>query len=60
LTQSVEGVDEWMIHVPGPAQEPFVELLRHGLRFDGPPIIYCATGTETDHSRYLPSTFALP
>ena len=60
LTRQVEGVEDWMIHVPGRAQETFVELLRLGLRLDGPPIIYCATGDETDHSRYLPSTFALP
>lgn len=60
LTRQVEAVEDWMVHVPGPAQETFVALLRHGLRFDGPPIIYCATGQETDHSRYLPSTFALP
>ena len=30
------------------------------MRFDGPPIIFCATEPRIDHSRYLPATFALP
>ncbi len=60
LTRRVEPIEGWMIHVPGPAQEAFSVLLRHGFRLDGPATIYCATGPEIDHSRYLPSTFALP
>jgi GNAT superfamily N-acetyltransferase len=60
LTRRVQAIEDWMINVPGPAEETFVELLRQGFRLDGPPIIYCASGSETDHSRYLPSTFALP
>ncbi len=35
-------------------------LLNAGLRLDGPPIIYCASDTTIDHSRYLPATYALP
>ena len=49
-----------MVHVPGPAAEPFAALLKAGMRFDGPPIIFCATEPGIDHSRYLPATFALP
>jgi hypothetical protein len=60
LMDRVEAVENWMIHVPGVAAEPFAALLRAGLRFDGPPIIYCATEPGIDHTRYLPATFALP
>jgi len=30
------------------------------MRFDGPPVLFCATRDGIDHSRYLPATFALP
>lgn len=60
LMQEVEPIEDWMINVPGPAAEPFEALLKAGMRLDGPPIIYCATDESIDHSRYLPSTFALP
>lgn len=60
LMKSVEVVDGWQIHVPGLCAEPFAALLRAGMRFDGPPIIYCATDPGIDHSRYVPATFALP
>ena len=60
LMDEVESVEDWMIHVPGVAAEPFAALLRAGMRFDGPPILYCATESRIDHSRYLPATFALP
>jgi hypothetical protein len=60
LMEQVEAVEDWMVHVPGPAAETFESLLRAGLRFDGPPIIFCATEPGIDHSRYLPATFALP
>ncbi len=60
LMKEIEPVEDWMVNVPGPAAEPFESLLRAGMRFDGPPIIYCATDLRTDHSRYMPSTFALP
>ena len=56
----VDAVDGWQIHVPGVAAEPFVALLRSGMRFDGAPIIYCASEPGIDHSRYVPATFALP
>jgi GNAT superfamily N-acetyltransferase len=53
-------VETWLLNVPGPASETFVALLKAGLRLEGPPIVYCATELRIDHSRYLPSTFALP
>ena len=60
LMEQIEPPEEWMVHVPGPAAETFAALLRTGMRFDGPPIIFCATEAGIDHSRYLPATFALP
>ncbi|HYI22108.1 MAG TPA: GNAT family N-acetyltransferase [Candidatus Limnocylindrales bacterium] len=60
LMKEIEPVEDWMLNVPGPAAEPFESLLKAGMRFDGPPIIYCATDGRTDHSRYMPATFALP
>jgi hypothetical protein len=60
LMEAVEVADGWQVHVPGVAAEPFAGLLGAGMRFDGPPIIYCATEPTIDHSRYVPATFALP
>jgi Acetyltransferase (GNAT) family len=60
LMDRIEPVEDWMVHVPGPAAEPFAVLLQAGMRFDGPPIVFCATEPRIDHSRYLPATFALP
>jgi GNAT superfamily N-acetyltransferase len=60
LMTSVPPVDAWMVNVPGVASELFTELLRVGLRLEGPPAIFCATEMRMDHRRYLPSSFALP
>ena len=60
LMGEVEAVEDWMVHVPGVAAEPFAALLQAGMKFDGPPIIFCATEPGVDHTRYLPATFALP
>jgi hypothetical protein len=60
LMDAVPVADGWQIHVPGVAARPFATLLGAGLRFDGPPIIYCATELTIDHERYVPATFALP
>jgi hypothetical protein len=60
LMEAIEPVEDWMVHVPGVAAEPFVALLKAGMKFDGPPIIYCASEPGIDHTRYLPATFALP
>ena len=60
LMDEVEAVEGWQVHLPGVAAEPFAALLRAGMRFDGPPILYCATDPGIDHSRYVPATFALP
>ncbi|MEX2546408.1 MAG: GNAT family N-acetyltransferase [Chloroflexota bacterium] len=60
LMDQIEPREDWMVHVPGPAAEPFSALLQAGMRFDGPPVIFCATQPGIDHSRYLPATFALP
>lgn len=60
LMDQIDAVEDWMVHVPGPADTVFATLLQAGMRFDGPPIIYCATEPRLDHSRYLPATFALP
>ena len=56
----IDPPEDWMVHVPGPAAETFVALLKNGMRLDGPPILFCATHDGIDHSRYLPATFALP
>lgn len=60
LMAQIEPLEDWMVHVPGVAAETFAALLRAGMRFDGPPILFCATRDGVDHSRYLPATFALP
>ena len=60
LMGEVEAAEDWMVHVPGVAAESFTALLKAGMRFDGPPIIFCATDPGIDHTRYLPATFALP
>jgi GNAT superfamily N-acetyltransferase len=60
LTRQVAAVDAWQVLVPGPADATFVTLLNAGLRFDGPPAIFCATRPGPDYTRYLPASFALP
>lgn len=60
LMREVEPLEGWMIHLPGPAIETFQALVSAGMRLDGPPIIFCASQSRIDHSRYVPSTFALP
>jgi hypothetical protein len=60
LMTEIDAVEDWMVHVPGVAAESFAALLRAGMKFDGPPIIYCSTEPGIDHTRYLPATFALP
>jgi GNAT superfamily N-acetyltransferase len=60
LMREIEPLEAWMVHVPGPAAEPFSALLSAGMRIDGPPVLFCASSHAIDHSRYLPSTFALP
>lgn len=60
LTAAVDALDAWQVLVPGPADTTFVGLLSVGLRFEGPPALYCATEPGPDFSRYLPATFALP
>lgn len=60
LMGRLPDVETWLLNVPGPAAETFQTLLKAGLRLEGPPLVYCATELRIDHSRYLPSTFALP
>ncbi|MEA2677384.1 MAG: hypothetical protein QOJ81_1525 [Chloroflexota bacterium] len=60
LMREIGSLEDWMINVPGPAADAFAGLLRAGMRIDGPPVLFCASGHSIDHSRYLPSTFALP
>jgi GNAT superfamily N-acetyltransferase len=60
LTREVTAVDAWQLLAPGPADETFVALLKAGLRFDGPPAIFCSTRPGPDYTRYLPASFALP
>jgi GNAT superfamily N-acetyltransferase len=60
LMDHLPDVETWLLNVPGPAAETFQALLRAGLRLEGPPVVYCATELRIDHSRYVPSTFALP
>jgi GNAT superfamily N-acetyltransferase len=60
LTARLPDVETWLLNVPGPASETFETLLKAGLRLEGPPVVYCATELRIDHSRYVPSTFALP
>ncbi len=60
LMAELDPPEDWMVHVSGVAAETFVALLASGMRFDGPPVLFCATRDGIDHSRYLPATFALP
>ncbi len=60
LMAQLDPPDAWLVQVPGHAAETFTALLQAGMRFDGPPVIYCATEDRLDHSRYLPAGFALP
>lgn len=60
LMRQVEPLEDWMVHVPGPAAGAFTALLNAGMKLDGPPVVFCASDVAIDHSRYLPSTFALP
>lgn len=60
LTREVAAADAWQVLLPGPADATFVALLNAGLRFDGPPAIFCATRPGPDYTRYLPASFALP
>lgn len=60
LMNHMPDVETWLLNVPGPAAETFAALLNSGLRLEGPPVVYCATELRIDHSRYVPSTFALP
>ena len=60
LMAEIDPPEDWMVHVPGVAAETFAAMLNSGMRFDGPPILFCATRDGIDHSRYLPATFALP
>ena len=60
LMRQVEPLEDWMIHVPGAAAETFTTLLNAGMKLDGPPVVFCSSDETIDHSRYLPSSFALP
>jgi GNAT superfamily N-acetyltransferase len=60
LMDRLPQVETWLLNVPGPAAETFETLLKVGLRLEGPPVVYCATELRIDHSRYMPSSFALP
>ena len=60
LLRQVDSLEDWLLNVPGPAAETFTALLKAGMRLDGPPVVFCASDESIDHSRYLPSTFALP
>lgn len=61
LMRQIETVEDWMINVPGPAAEVFSALLNAGMQLQGPPIVFCGVAQHgVDHTRYLPSTFALP
>ena len=60
LLAQLDPPDAWLIQVPSAAAETFTALLQAGMRFDGAPVIYCATEDRIDHSRYLPAGFALP
>jgi GNAT superfamily N-acetyltransferase len=60
MMRQVETLEDWAVNVPGPAAETFAALLNAGMRLDGPPVVFCSSDESIDHSRYLPSTFALP
>jgi GNAT superfamily N-acetyltransferase len=60
LMREVTATDAWQLLAPGPADETFVALLNAGMRFDGPPAIFCATRPGPDYTRYLPASYALP
>jgi hypothetical protein len=60
LMREIQPRENWLVNVPGPAAAAFEGLLEAGMRLDGPPVIFCASNTSIDHSRYLPATAALP
>lgn len=60
LMREIQPRENWLVNVPGPAAAAFEGLLEAGMRLDGPPVIFCASNTGIDHSRYLPATAALP
>ena len=59
LIGRVRPAGAWQLVVPG-ASAAMPALLRAGLRFDEPPIIYCATATDLAVEGYLLRSYALP
>ena len=58
LISRVRPIEAWQLLVPGTADATMVALLRAGLRFDGPPALFCATEPGPDLARALPGSFA--
>ncbi len=58
LMSRVEPIDAWQVLVPGTATATMIALLRSGLRFDGPPAVFCASQPGPDMTRTLPGSFA--
>ncbi|HEY8198918.1 MAG TPA: GNAT family N-acetyltransferase [Candidatus Limnocylindrales bacterium] len=59
LIGRVRPAGAWQLVVPG-ASAAMPALLRAGLRFDEPPIIYCATAPNLAAEGYLLRSYALP
>jgi GNAT superfamily N-acetyltransferase len=59
LLGRVQPAGAWQLVVPG-ASAAMSALLRAGLRFDEPPIIYCATAPNLAVEAYLLRSYALP
>ena len=59
LIGRVRPAGSWQLVVPG-ASAAVPALLRAGLRFDEPPIIYCATAPNLAVEGYLLRSYALP
>jgi len=59
LVARVRPPGAWQLVIPG-ASAALPAVLRAGMRFDDPPIIYCATARSLSVEAYLLRSFALP
>lgn len=59
LLGRVKPIGAWQLVVPG-ASAALPALLRAGLHFDEPPIVYCATAPNLAIEGYLLRSYALP
>jgi hypothetical protein len=59
LVRSVPVIEGRQLVVPGPAISALQPLLEAGVRIDGTPAVFCASGPGPAFDRYVPMSFAL-